>query len=81
LASGSSLLIPLRAERRLRLVEPIGGSAVGAVRGHAPALFDDLVGAQQNRWGYGKAERTRGFFESPTQLDFVHFTACSRRLL
>jgi hypothetical protein len=23
-------------------------------------LFDDLVGAQQNRWGYGKTERLGG---------------------
>jgi hypothetical protein len=28
----------------LASVEAIGGSAVGAVRGHAPSLFDDLVG-------------------------------------
>ena len=25
-----------------------------------PRLFDDLVGAQQDRWGYGKAERLGG---------------------
>jgi hypothetical protein len=28
--------------------------------GHNRNLFDDLVGAQQNRWGYGKAERLGG---------------------
>jgi hypothetical protein len=26
----------------------------------APALFDHLIGAQQNQWGYGKAERLAG---------------------
>ena len=26
----------------------------------APALFDHLVGAQQNRWGYRKPERRGG---------------------
>ena len=49
-----------RPERRIGLVEAIGDSAVGAMRGHAPALFDDFVGAQHYRWGYGKAKRFSG---------------------
>ena len=40
------------------------GRAVGS-RG----LFDDLVGAQQNRWGYGKAERLGGL-EVHDHLEF-----------
>src|SRR6516225_6670625 len=31
-----------------------------AINRHNQHLFDHLVGAQQNRWGYGKAERRGG---------------------
>jgi hypothetical protein len=49
-----------RPERRLGLVEAIGHAAVWA--GHRPRTFsfDHLVGAQQDRWGYRKAERLGG---------------------
>ena len=30
---------------------------VSAINRHNRQLFDDLGGAQQNRWGYGKAKR------------------------
>ena len=30
---------------------------LSAINRHNQHLFDDLVGAQQNRWGYGKTER------------------------
>ena len=47
-------------ERRIGLVEAIADSAVGAMRGHAPALFDDFVGADQNRVRHRKAESLSG---------------------
>src|SRR6516164_3922768 len=31
--------------------------SLSAINRHNRRLFDDLVGAQQNRWGYGKTER------------------------
>jgi hypothetical protein len=45
-------------ERRLGVVEAIGHAAARVVRG--ARLLDDLVGAQQNRRGYGKTERLGG---------------------
>src|SRR5215471_5209234 len=34
--------------------------ALCAIKQHNQQLFDDLGGAQQYRWGYGKAERLGG---------------------
>src|SRR6516164_10574238 len=33
---------------------------LSAINRHNQQLFDDLVGAQPNRWGYGKAKRRGG---------------------
>ena len=33
---------------------------LGAINRHNRRLFDDFVGAQQDRWGYGKTERRGG---------------------
>src|SRR6516165_10121748 len=33
---------------------------ISAINRHNRRLFDDLGGAQQNRWGYGKTERPGG---------------------
>src|SRR5262249_58024903 len=33
---------------------------LSAINRHNQQLFDDLIGAQQNRWGYRKAERGGG---------------------
>jgi hypothetical protein len=44
------------------------GAVVAAASGSSK-LFDDLVGAQHYRWGYGKTERL-GHFEVDYQLDF-----------
>ena len=34
---------------------------VSAINRHNEQLFDGLVGAQHDRWGYGKAKRLGGF--------------------
>src|SRR5215467_12307161 len=39
--------------------EPLEGSPRSLVTGRGASL-DDLIGAQHDRWGYGKAERLRG---------------------
>ena len=51
----------------VRLPNPIAGfraqgrfSQLSAINRHNQRLFDDLVGAQQNRRGYGKTERLGG---------------------
>ena len=35
-------------------------SQLSAINRHNQQLFDHLGGAQQNRWGYGKAKRLGG---------------------
>src|SRR5215470_13888685 len=53
LFSGLSRNVAL-ASSRLLATPPLGPCAI------ARSLFDHLVRAQQNRWGYGKAERRGG---------------------
>jgi len=48
--------LPRRPEHRLGLVEAIATPPFGPCVG-AGSLFDDLVRAQHNRWGYSKPER------------------------
>jgi hypothetical protein len=42
---------------------------VSAINRHNQQLFDHVVGAQQNRWGYDKAER-RGGLAVQDHLEF-----------
>src|SRR5262249_43180524 len=60
----------------VRLPIPIAGiraqgrfSQLSAINRHNQQLFDDLGGAQQNRWGYRKAERLGGL-EVHDHLEF-----------
>src|SRR5215831_11406478 len=48
----TGLLLPEEADGRAEV--PV--CQLGAINRHNQQLFDDLGGAQQNRWGYGKAE-------------------------
>jgi hypothetical protein len=41
---------------------------LSAINRHNQRLFDDLIGAQQNRWGYRKTERLGGLIAADLEV-------------
>jgi Helix-turn-helix len=60
---------PWRSQKLAAVFDPLRPSSANLFCTANVLLFDHLVGAQQNRWGYGKAERLGGL-EVQDHLEF-----------